>query len=114
MGVVNWWLRNIFTTRYEESRIYVDMGYTHRLKVIDGTTTLIDDTQTGISRSGNPYTVTLWTVNPVGDPPSTPVVRTVKVEVYDTSNTLRETHTIKYLYGTYKWAVGFVFQFILY
>lgn len=108
MGIVNWWLRNIFTTRYEESRIYVDMGYTHRLKVIDGTTTLIDDTTTGTNRSGNPYTISLWTVNPIGDPPATPIVRTVRIEVYDTNNTLRETHSLKYLYGVYKWIVGFV------
>ena len=108
-GKVDWYDKSIFMVYDMPSYILVDMGYLHRLKVYESETIIyIDDTATGTNRQATPYVVRVWSENPHGTPPYTPIVYTVYVDVYDTNNVLKERHTLKYMYVRSFYTVNFV------
>jgi hypothetical protein len=109
MTKVSFSRRNVFTDPSQPGYLYVDTeGETVRLKVLEPWQypppseqqyyVYLDDTETGTNRSGK-FELQIWSYNPHGTPPAGEwAFYQIFVEVYDTSNVLRERYVLWYGY----------------
>ena len=102
MVKVEWSNRSIFTSYDMPAYLYLDTeGRTVRLKVYEeyegGIAVYLDDTATGTDRAGQ-MLVKVWDTNVHGEPPTTPAIYEIVVEVYDTGNRLVESKRLRYKY----------------
>jgi hypothetical protein len=104
---VRWVYRNYFHASDVPAFLLVDTGgLTVRLKVYDDLGQYIDDTVTGVNRTGR-FTLKVWDTNP--HTLSSPKVIPLFVEIYDTSNRLIEKHVLNYVYGSPVRTVNFAY-----
>jgi len=98
MVKVEWLFRNYFPAYDTPAWILVDtQGQTVRLKIYDSVGNYIDDTLSGTNRTGQ-FMLQVWSTNPRGNINNL-ITDILHIDIYDTSNNLKDKKTLSYVYG---------------